>query len=147
MLYDVDRLKKNKLNEVEFKNKYGHLRPGTYNINSTCYRDIDPRELFGNKVISQKEKAFNFANSDLYKINSLIAKHKLPFKNANFLLSYVRESIQAREKSKFQFTKVIDLIFESIKLLSKKLSISNQDLSFYLKRCQTFLMICLKYRY
>ena len=130
MLHDVDRLKKNKLNEIDFKNKYGHLRPGTYNINSKCYRDIDPIELFGNKVINQKEKAFDFPNSDIIKINDLISKHKLPFKNANLLLSYVRESIQAREISKFQFTKVIDLIFESIKLLSKKLSISNQDLSF-----------------
>ena len=36
-----------------------------------------------------------------------------------YLLSYVRESIQAREISKFQFTKVIDLIFESIKLYQK----------------------------
>ncbi|OUU25481.1 MAG: hypothetical protein CBB97_09505 [Candidatus Endolissoclinum sp. TMED37] len=130
MLFDVDKLKKNKLNEFDFKNKYGHLRPGTYNINSKCYRDIDPIDLFGDKVITQKEKIFNFSNSDLKKINDLLLKHKLPFKNANRLLTYIRESIQTREISKFQFTKVIDLIFESIKLLSKELSLSIEDLSF-----------------
>ena len=130
MLFDVDKLKKNKLNEFDFKNKYGHLRPGTYNINSKCYRDIDPTDLFGNKVITQKEKVFNFSNSDLIKINNLIVEHNLPFKNAHHLFAYVKESIQAREISKFQFTKVIDIIFESIKLLSKKLSLSIEDLSF-----------------
>ena len=41
MLEDIQKLKDSSFSILEFKAKYGHLRPGTYDITSKCYREID----------------------------------------------------------------------------------------------------------
>ncbi len=130
MLEDVQKLKNKSLKNDNFNQKYGHLRPGTYDIASKSYRDIDPIELFGDRKINLNNKVFKFNNTELKDINKLVYQYKLPFEDGNELLDYVTESIQARERSKFEFTKIIDLIFTRIKEISKIYSISIDDLSY-----------------
>ena len=130
MLEDIQRLKNNNIKKIDFNKKYGHLRPGTYDISSKSYRDIDPIELFGDRTINLNDKIFNFNNKELSRINELINFFKLPFSDGHELLNYTSLSIQGRERSKFEFTRVIDLIFESVKNISKNYSITIDDLSY-----------------
>ena len=130
MLEDILRLKNKSIEIIDFNKKYGHLRPGTYDISSKSYREIDPIELFGDRSINLNNKIFIFNKRELNKINKLINDYKLPFADTSEFLRYVTNSIQARENSKFNFTKVIDLIFERVKEISKIYSISIDDLSY-----------------
>jgi hypothetical protein len=130
MLEDVQKLKNNTIKKIDFNKKYGHLRPGTYDISSRSYRDIDPIELFGDRTINLNDKIFNFNSKEISRINELIHFFKLPFSDGHELLNYTSLSIQGRERSKFEFTRVIDLIFESVKNISKNYSITIDDLSY-----------------
>ena len=130
MLEDIQKLKNNSISEFDFKIKYGHLRPGTYDINSKSYKEIDPSEIFGNRKIKKSINEFILADKEKRKINKVLKTSKLPFKDAYKFLDYIKLSIQAREYAKFNFTKLIDLIFENVKNISKNLKISLDDLSY-----------------
>ena len=130
MLEDVQKLKNKSLNKIDFNKKYGHLRPGTYDIASKSYREIDPIDLFGDRAINLNNKDFNLNSKELSQINELISFYNLPFSDGNELLNYATLSVQARERSKFEFTRLIDLIFERVKEISKKYSITIDDLSY-----------------
>jgi len=130
MLQDVQNLKNSSIKKVDFNNKYGHLRPGTYDISSKSYREINPTELFGDGIINLSNKKFDFNRKELKDINNLINVYNLPFLDATELLNYATLSIQSRERSKFEFTRLIDLIFERVKNICKKYSITIDDISY-----------------
>ena len=106
------------------------MRPGTYDISSKSYREINPTDLFGDGIIEFKNKKFNFNRKEFNDIGKLINLYKLPFSDAKELLDYVTLSIQARESSKFEFTRIIDSIFERVKNICKKYLISIDDISY-----------------
>ena len=132
MIEDIQKLKDNYFSLEEFKLKYGHLRPGTYDITSKCYREIDPIEVFGDREINKNFDSFELTKIEEKKINKAIKLYKFPFENSFDFLNYIKSSIQAREFAKFNFTRVIDLIFKKVKMVSKYHSIKINDLS-YLK--------------
>ena len=132
MIEDIQKLKDNYFSLEEFKSKYGHLRPGTYDITSKCYREIDPIEVFGDREINKNFDTFELTKIEEKKINKAIKLYKFPFENSFDFLNYIKSSIQAREFAKFNFTRVIDLIFKKVKMVSKYHSIKINDLS-YLK--------------
>ena len=130
MLEDVEKLKNKSLNKIYFNKKYGHLRPGTYDIASKSYREIDPIDLFGDRAINSNNKKFKLNSKELSKTNKLISSYNLPFSDGDELLNYATLSVQARERSKFEFTRLIDLIFKRVKEISKNNSITIDDLSY-----------------
>ena len=121
MKFDLNKLSKNK-----FIEKYGHLRPGTYEINIENYKDGFDK-YFGKikKIKLKKAKQYDLSK----KIKKHIYKFKF-YKNSKSLLKFIGESIAGREYSKFIFSKNVDLIFENLKKFGKKYKISNNDLSF-----------------
>tara|TARA_B100000282_G_scaffold242449_1_gene185464 strand:+ start:4845 stop:7145 length:2301 start_codon:yes stop_codon:yes gene_type:complete len=113
----------------KFKMKYGHLRPNSYDINSKNYDEGFNLYFSKNNSILRKTKVFKFSKLKLSKIEKKLKKEKLGI-NVNDLIFFITESIKAREYSKYIFTKSIDLIFKQIKVLSKRLKLKNDDLSF-----------------
>ena len=69
-------------------------------------------------------------NLERKKIDSLIRRFELPMENANELLEYIRKSIWAREHAKFEFTKIIDAIFDRIIKTCYEIKISIEDASY-----------------
>jgi hypothetical protein len=120
-LEDQNLIGKSKLKYKKFIKKYGHLRPGTYDIKSKTYRNIDKKNfLINNKKIFKFKKSINKSLKFSRKINELIKKNKLNI-TSDQLFNYFEKSIQAREYSKFIFTKSISIVLEKIlKNLSKK---------------------------
>jgi len=124
MKKDLIHLKKNK-----FVKKYGHLRPGTYDINSMNYAE-------GFKHYFSKK--YNCEKNIVKKINLEKLKRKIKnplkkigiYKNTNEFIKFITEAIQLREYSKFIFSKSIDLIFKNLIIFGKKYNISKNDLSF-----------------
>ena len=123
------------LSKKKFLIKHGHLRPNTYEITSQNYSD-GYNLYFSDKEkkrvkFKKNRKKISFSTKEKMQINKFLSDSKL---NLNFskFMKYIKESIRMREYSKHVFTKSIDLLFNNIKILCKRLKISTEDAS-YLK--------------
>ena len=117
-------------NKKTFIKKYGHLRPGTYEITSNNYKS-NFNLYFGKKNGNYKSntKSFKFSKSQRNKIEKFIKKSKI-YSNFDELINFIKDSIKYREFSKFIFSKSIDLIFENLEKLGKKYGINKKELSY-----------------
>ena len=118
-LEDINLVKKNKLTKSSFFNKYGHLRPGAYDITSSNYREM--KNISFEKSINTKKHKFKLNIKEKNKINSLLSKEKIDLDHKT-LINYIIRSIELREFSKFIFSKSIDDIFKLlIEIIPKRL--------------------------
>jgi phosphohistidine swiveling domain-containing protein len=120
-----------KLTKRKFLEKYGHLRPNSYEITSLNYRE-GYKKFFRKKVgIIPKKKKFKFSKKQEKQILKFVRtfNKKISF---NKFINFIKESIELREHSKFIFMRSIDLIFENLKNFAKKYDLSISDLA-YLK--------------
>ncbi len=119
-----------KLDKSNFLNKYGHLRPNTYEIESKNYRDGYNQYFSSTKKYKQKIiKKFVFKKSQKIKISKFLKENELNI-NIKQLNDFIKKSIYYREYGKFVFTKSIDLIFSEIRKIGKINKINLNDLSF-----------------
>ena len=116
----------------KFINKYGHLRPGTYEITSLNYK-TNFKNYFGgyskSKKIYNDVHEYKFSQKQKVAINKFIKKTKI-YKNFEDLISFIKNSIKYREYSKFIFSKNIDMIFENLESFGKKFDLKKDDLSY-----------------
>jgi len=124
---DIDKLAKN-----EFLEKYGHLRPGTYDILSSRY-DEDYDSYFGNKTfkVNQELKIedFKFSIAQKDKIENLIKKSGLQTDFDNLIL-FIKEAIEGREFVKFLFTKHLSQILKYIEIFGSKFDFDKEELAY-----------------
>ncbi len=118
------------LSKKNFCEKYGHLRPSTYDILSKNYSE-NYDYLFKNNSRNLNKpiiKKFKFSKKSKIKIINFlkILDKKITLRK---FIDYLRKGIQYREYSKFIFTKSIDYIFDEIKYLSKRNDININKLS------------------
>ena len=115
-----------------FIEKYGHIRPNTYNIRSLNYKDgynFYFKKTKENKKKIQIDKSFKFNNKTLSKIDKLLKKNQLNIKSKE-LIEFIEDSIRLREYSKFLFSKNINAILELVKKFSSRMKINVKDASF-----------------
>ena len=120
-----------KKNKFYFLKKYGHLRPGTYEITSLNYRQ-NFKNYFGkidNKKKFNKRPDFYFSKIQKKKINKFIKDFKI-YRNFDELINFIKKSIKYREYSKFIFTKSIDSAFENMEKFGRKFNISKDQMSY-----------------
>lgn len=128
-ILDCDLLARNLLNFHEFKKIYGHLRPGTYDINSNNYSSFK-KEFFARKNFDIKnKKKFKLSKSKENKIKETLKQNNIQLNFTEFLI-YLKKGFESREYSKFIFTKYIDLILKKIAKLAKLKNISKKQISF-----------------
>jgi|ETNmetMinimDraft_33_1059910.scaffolds.fasta_scaffold03351_3 phosphohistidine swiveling domain-containing protein len=124
---DFLRLSQKKISKNQFLNKYGHLRPSTYDISSLNYREgFDLYFSLSRKVKKIVHKKIKFKNKN--KIEKLF-KNNFNFTFLKFL-NFAKQSIILREEAKFIFTKEIDNIFKSLISLGNEIGIKRNDLAF-----------------
>ena len=119
------------LDKTTFLNRYGHLRPGTYEITSPRY-DEDPDSYFDWASPSpplNKEISFALRISQLRKIENLLKDHGLEM-DAFGLFDFMQSAIEARESAKFHFTRNLSDALSLISEIGKNLDIDKEDLSF-----------------
>ncbi len=128
---DIDNLAAGNSNMEEFMEKYGHLRPGTYDILSRRY---DQREdlLTGGMKIKPQSKSESlevFSDAQMAKINQTLAEFGYKI-SAEALLKYIKEAIAAREYAKFIFTKNISDSLEIVSAWGESVGLSRDELSY-----------------
>ena len=123
---------KENLNKEEFLKKYGHLRPGTYDILSPRY-DEKPDDYFiwNSDVNSSKptshefklEKKRNDEITEFLKINNINI-------TSTELFKFIKKGIELREYSKFIFTKQLSKILQLIEVFGQSYGINKQEISY-----------------
>lgn len=113
----------------EILKKYGHLRPGTYDI-ASCRYDEDPELFFCSTVGTVTEgEGFTLKDSEKAGIKQLLIKFNYSL-SAEELLLYIAAAIEAREKAKFEFTRVVSEILKILSEWGESNSISRDKLCF-----------------
>jgi len=123
--YDLSNFLEGKLSKNQFLHKYGHLRPGTYDVTALRY-DNDTKFL-ENMKFKRKKAKINIPLKNK-SIEEILAKKGLLFNKIEFLI-FVKESLEQREKLKFEFTKNLSEALELIAEAGLKLGFTREDLS------------------
>jgi len=123
---DLDRYINNQISKKEFLEKYGHLRPGTYDI--TAFRYDMQKKFFDNiKFLKQTRKSQQFVDNN--KTAKILKKHGLNFDNIKFF-DFVKQSLTQREELKFEFTKNLSDVLELIVKAGNILGFTRNELAY-----------------
>ena len=123
---DLYNLEMKKISKAEFLGKYGHLRPGTYDITIERY-DRMP-ELLENLKFLHIKKRLRAKKTYQKDLQNIIEKHGLLFKKINFF-DFVISTINLREKTKFEFTKSLSDVIELIADAGNELGLTRKELA------------------
>ncbi len=116
------------MSKDEFIKLYGHLRPGTYDINSKRY-DEDYGKYFSSMNNNVKSENFKFSLQQKQKIQQLLYYNGLTLEVEDFIL-FLKEAIEGREYLKFIFTKSLSKMLQYIEELGIKYAISREDIAY-----------------
>ena len=127
---DMHSLQLGELTSTEFMLRYGHLRPGTYDIMSHRY---DQMGDISNGAVHPQQKskieAFQFSQKQQQRVNILLAENGFGDFQADDLLNYIREAIIGREYGKFIFTRSVSDMLELIANFSEENGLSRDEIS------------------
>ena len=128
MLFDQHLVGKKKLSVKKFMEKYGHLRPGSYDITSKRYDQINNFN-FNISKDKIKKNLFQLSIAQKKKINELLKMNGFKNMNHETFFKYLGDAISLREYSKFIFTKYLSLILEIIANYGNRKNISRKELT------------------
>ena len=122
---DMNAVINKKLSKKQFLKKYGHLRPGTYDITASRY---DVQKKFFDNVKFLKIDKKNIRNIKTDNLDEIFLEHNLKSNTLNFL-NFVEESLVKREQLKFEFTKNLSYALELIAEIGTKLGFSRKEMA------------------
>ena len=123
---DLYNLEIKKITKADFLDKYGHLRPGTYDITIERYDNMS--ELLDNLKFLHIKKRLKTKKTDQKDLQNIIKKHGLIFKEIDFF-DFIRNTINLREKTKFEFTKSLSDAIELIAGAGNELGLTREELA------------------
>ena len=119
------------LSKAEFLERYGHLRPGTYDILSPRY-DEAPDYYFdwmAPRVPPPEAPRFALSVAQLRQIERLLREHQLDH-DVLGLIDFIKAGIEGREYAKFVFTRSLSDTLVLIKELGQDHGIAVEDCAF-----------------
>ena len=122
---DLVRFYDNKITKKYFLEKYGHLRPGTYDITADRY---DKENSFLNDIKFHNVKESENNKPDFKKIVKVLRTDNLTI-SSNDLFSFIQTSLIMRENLKFEFTRNLSAALELIADAANDLGFSREDIS------------------
>lgn len=119
------------LNKNAFLAKYGHLRPGTYDILSPRYDEAPDLYFDWNQHPAAPEpvKPFSLTLPQMREVVKLLNAHGLQ-PDAVELFDFLQAGIELRERAKFQFTRNLSDALALIVQYGGRLGFSRDDLSY-----------------
>ena len=121
-----------------FLSKYGHLRPGTYDITSLRYDEApdaylptcnESKEQQVNQTSAQSKALFAFTPKQESQISESIVQDGFTF-SVTQLKEFFINSIVNRERAKFEFTKTVSDILVLIEQYGKGYGFSREEMAF-----------------
>ncbi len=118
------------LSQGKLIDKYGHLRPGTYELSAQAYWEAPERYLFSEyEHAPEIEPPFVFSASEKSNLEVVIKELGASL-SVDEVINYLIEAIQNRESVKFKFTRNLSAALDLCVELGKELSLSRDDLSY-----------------
>ncbi len=136
---DVRLLRTGGLSTADFLARYGHLRPGTYNILSKRYDEAF--EIYfpsltepgaggiGANEGSDPEKEFSFSQPQREHIAHLLVTNGLDV-SVDHLLAFIRRAIEGREYGKFVFTRHLSAVLSLLEEIGQPHGLNADELSY-----------------
>ncbi|MEM6637403.1 MAG: PEP/pyruvate-binding domain-containing protein [Pseudomonadota bacterium] len=131
MLRDFADVGELRMTREEFFSRYGHLRPGTYEITSLRYDERD--ELFQDKLDTapaQTPEPFRLTAAEDRALSMLLGEANLGATSTQAFLVYCSDAIAARENVKFEFTKALSDALLHVQRWGFAVGLSREDLSY-----------------
>ena len=119
------------LDRTSFLSRYGHLRPGTYDILSPRY-DEAPEDYLGGQRSSEgrvERKPFTLSLSQMRSIATLLEEHGLS-SDVVGLFDFLQAGIELREYAKFVFTRNLSDALSLFRKWGGEFGFSTEELSF-----------------
>lgn len=119
------------LSKEDFLLKYGHLRPGTYDILSARY-DENPDLYFDwedNTKLESGKKEFSLKLNQMRSIENLLIENKLE-PDPIALFNFIQSAIELRELAKFYFTQNLSDALLMMEMIGEEYGFSRNDISF-----------------
>jgi len=123
---DMHKVAKGILELAEFMVRFGHLRPGTYDILSSRYDERDDLNFDSSTPTATAD--FNLSEKTSEKIKALLKEEGFCISVENFV-EYIRQAITAREHAKFVFTRNISDALKIIAQWGQEIGLSREELS------------------
>ena len=119
------------LSKEEFLARYGHLRPGTYDILSPRYDEAPDLYLDWSKARASSSAQPRFALSieQLRRIEQLLKEHQLDI-DVLSLIEFIKAGIEGREYAKFVFTRSLSDALSLIRQVGEEYGLSVEDCAF-----------------
>ena len=120
-----------RLGKTQFLKKYGHLRPGTYDIMSPRYDETPDRYFDWTNIVEEQKNSdvFKLSLETMKKLEALLVKHELEH-NVLSLFGFIKSAIEGREYAKFVFTKSLSDALMILTQMGKDYGIDADELSY-----------------
>jgi len=112
--------------------KYGHLRPGTYEISTQAYWEDPERYIvpdIKHKLESKLTSNFEFSSQEAIKLEQVLAEISSNI-SVNEFSEYLIKAIQFRESVKFEFTKNLGCALDLCVTFGEELGFDREELSY-----------------
>lgn len=131
MVEEYARVCQGQLARAEFLCKYGHLRPGTYEITSLRYDERDDLFLDDMPSLPSAEMPqFGLTGEEHMSVEALLDEAGLNILSPDQLLNYARKAIAGREYVKFIFTRTLSDAMSMVVRWGEYHGLSRDDLSY-----------------
>jgi len=114
-----------------FLDRYGHLRPGTYDIRSARYDESFERYFESSRRGEASANHTRFAPSprQLSALGRLIESHELGCE-PDALMDFIRKAVAARERSKLDFSRLVSQVLVDVRQLGERHGFDVEDMSY-----------------
>lgn len=123
-------LQDRKISRERFMERFGHLRPGTYDILSRRYDQMPELGATSGAVRAEMSKpTYKLSSEKRQRINALLEREGFAALNADALLAYVNDAVVGREYGKLIFTRTVSDMLELIANFGERHGLSRDVLS------------------
>lgn len=129
LVVDMSAVAGGEQSKEDFLARYGHLRPGTYDILSWRYDERPDLYLGDDARPAPKTLAFEFSPRQAAALEKCLSVCRFDIE-AEDLLDYITASIAAREQAKFAFTRGISDALAALAAWGNEMGVSREMLSF-----------------
>lgn len=121
------------LSKSAFLKKYGHLRPGTYDICSPRYDEAPDLyfdwEQAGEAYDEREKEVFRLSIEQLKKLKAMLSENELT-NDVLGLMDFIKSAIEGREYGKFAFTRSLSTAIQLIGEIGEEVGISKEDCAY-----------------
>ena len=124
------QLQDGSLSRERFMERFGHLRPGTYDILSRRYDQMPELAAAGGAVrVEVPRSVFKLSADKRKRIDVLLEKEGFSGFDTDALLAYVNDAVVGREYGKLIFTRTVSDVLELIADFGERHGLSREELS------------------